>query len=438
VMVTAVLFGLAPAVQLRGEDLRGALTSAATRMTASFRDRRLLNGLVVFEIALAVILLVGGGLLVRAYGELRRVDPGFRPDGVLLFRVSLPSATYKNGDAQMAFYGRLIDRVRAMPGVDHAALITCPPFSCHWGNFYKAEGAPPLARNEADPVTLTRYASPDYFAAMGLRFAFGRPYAENEGSALGGYRPVVINEELAHRLWPGLANPTGKRLESRGDTSSNWSTVVGVVRDVKHYGLARAMIPGLYYPTTRIDSASTFDSFAYAVHTRGEPAALIQPIRAAVRSLDPELPVVDLKTGPQAIERALASAKTVALVLAAFAAIALALAIGGIYAVLSYVVGNRRHEIGIRMALGAQRAQVLRLVVRQGMGLVAIGVIIGVPVALAGARLLSSLLVGVSPGDPVTYAAVVLVLGATATIAAWIPARRAAGVDPRSALNDGR
>jgi ABC-type antimicrobial peptide transport system permease subunit len=213
-------------------------------------------------------------------------------------------------------------------------------------------------------------------------------------------------------------------------------TVVGVVKDVKHYGLARPMIPGLYFPLTRIDSSSDFGSFAFTVHTAGNPVSLFPSIRAAVRALDPELPVFELKTMQVALDESLAQARTVALSLAAFATIALTLAIGGIYAVLSYVVGRRRHEIGIRMALGAQSAQVLRMVVRQGLRLVSVGLLIGVPLALLSARVLSSLLVGVTSSDPLTYATVVLVLTATTIVAAWIPARRAARVEPKIALNE--
>ena len=433
---TTVLFGLVPALQLGRQDPGEALGAGGTRATGSRRDRRLLDSLVIAEIGLAVVLLAGGGLLVRAYANLRRIDPGFRPAGTLEFRVALPSAKYKNAIPQMAFYRTLIDRLHAIPGVDHASMITCPPLGCHWGSFYKAEGSSPLAQNEVDPVTLTRYASAEYFATMGLEFVHGRPYRETEGAVRTGYRPVVINEEFARHMWPTVADPTGKRIGSRGDTSSNWTTVVGVVKDVKHYGLARPMIPGLYFPLTRIDTASDFGSFAFTVHTPGNPVSLFPAIRAAVRALDPELPVFALKTMQTALDESFAQARTVALSLAAFAAIALTLAIGGIYAVLSYVVGRRRHEIGIRMALGAQSGQVLRMVVRQGLQLVSIGLLIGLPLALLSARLLSSLLVGVTASDPWTYAAVVVVLTATTALAAWIPARRAAHVEPKIALNE--
>ncbi|HMA23956.1 MAG TPA: FtsX-like permease family protein, partial [Gemmatimonadaceae bacterium] len=433
---TTAMFGLAPALQLGRLDPGKALGAGGTRTTGSRRERRLLDGLVIAEIGLAVVLLACGGLLVRAYSNLRHIDAGFRPAGTLEFRVALPPAKYRNAMSQMAFYRTLIDRLHAIPGVDHAAMITCPPLGCHWGKFYKAEGSPALASNEVDPVTLTRYASADYFATMGLQFVHGRSFGENEGGMRTGYRPVVVNEEFARHAWPTISDPTGKRIKTSGDTSSDWTTVVGVVKDAKHYGLARPMIPGLYFPLTRVDTSSNFDSFAFTVHTAGNPVSLFPSIRAAVRTLDPELPVFQLKTMQAALDESLAQARTVALSLAAFAAIALTLAIGGIYAVLSYVVGRRRHEIGIRMALGAQTTQVLRMIVGQGLRLVSVGLIIGVPLALVSARVLSSLLVGVTSSDPLTYGAVIVVLTATTAVAAWIPARRAARVEPKVALNE--
>jgi putative ABC transport system permease protein len=437
VAATALLFGLAPALELRRHSVRGALGSSTTRISTSARDRRLLGGLVVVEIALATVLLAGGGLLLRAYGALRNADPGFRPDGVALFRVTLPRATYKPGLAQKAFFEGLVSDLSRLSGVDHAALVSCPPLGCHWGRFYKAEGAPPLAKDAPNPVTLARYSSSDYFAAMGIRFVRGRPYRENEGFANSGFRPIVINEELEKHLWPNVADPVGKRLTTSGDTSQNWQTVVGVVRDAKHYGLSKPMIPGLYMPMTRIDSTSDVDSYSLVVHTAGNPASLFPSIRALIRARDPELPIIGLKTAGTVLDESFSDARLIAFSLAAFAAVALTLAIGGIYAVLSYVVGRRRHEIGIRIALGAQRRQVGALVVTQGLTLVALGLLLGIPLAAASSRVLSSLLAGVAATDPLTYASVIAILGITGAVAAFVPARRAAAMDPKIALNDG-
>ena len=437
VTATAVLFGLAPALELKRHSVHGALASSTIRVSTSARDRRLLGGLVVVEIALATVLLAGGGLLLRAYGALRHVDPGFRPDGVALFRVTLPGTTYTPGIAQKTFFEGIVSDLSRLPGVDHAGLVSCPPLGCHWGRFYQAEGAPPLAKDAPDPVTLTRYASPDYFATMGIRFVRGRAFNPNEGVAGKGFRPVVINEELAKHLWPNVADPVGKRFTSRGDTSQNWSTVVGVVRDAKHYGLARPMIPGLYLPMTRVDSTSNVDSYSLVVHTAGNPTSLFPSIRAVIRARDPELPIVGLKTAEATLDQSLSDTRLIAFSLAAFAAVALTLAIGGIYAVLSYVVGRRRHEIGIRIALGAQRRQVGALVVSQGLRLVGLGLLLGIPLAIASSRVLSSLLTGIEATDPLTYASVVAVLSITGAVAAFVPARRAASMDPKIALSEG-
>jgi putative ABC transport system permease protein len=192
VLVTTVLFGLVPALQVRRQSGGGALIAGSPRTSGSMPERRMLNALVVVEIALAAVLLASGGLLVRAYSNLRNVDPGFRPDGVASFRVSLPEGKYKDGLAQRRFFEQLIARVRELPGVNHAGAVTCAPFGCHWGAFYEADGAPPKKRDAIDPVVLTRIATPDYFSTMGIVFTRGHAFAENEGSPLGP-RPVVIN-----------------------------------------------------------------------------------------------------------------------------------------------------------------------------------------------------------------------------------------------------
>jgi putative ABC transport system permease protein len=321
--------------------------------------------------------------------------------------------------------------------VSHAGVVTCAPFSCHWGSFFQAEGAAPASTNTEDPVVLTRIASADYFGAMGIKLLHGRFYGPNEGTP-DGPRPAVINDLLAKRLWPTVDDPVGRRFTFRSDTAGrDWMTVVGVVKDVRHYGLTQPMRPGMYMSLTAIDSSRNFDRFAVVAQTTGDAASLFSSLRAAVRELDPELPLFDVRTMEAALAQSMASRRAIALWLASFAVIALTLAIGGIYAVLSYVVGRRRHEIGIRMALGAQRRQVLGLVVKQGLRLVAIGLLLGVPAAYAASRALASLLVGVSGSDPVTYVAVVVILTVTGVVAALVPARRAAGVEPKIALGEG-
>jgi predicted permease len=433
VLVTTLLFGIAPALQLRRQAVTHALTGGP-RTAGSLPERRVLNTLVVVEVALAAVLLVTGGLLLRAHRKLLEVDAGFRADGVATFRVALVSVRYRNGMDQRRFYAEVVRRLNALPGVDAAGAVTCAPFGCHWGAFYAAEGAAPTNTQQVDPVVLTRLATPGYFKAMGIRLLRGRFFAENEGSAAGP-RPVVINDLLAKQLWPDGSDPIGKRFNFRGNPPArNMMTVVGVVKDVQHYGLSRPMIPGLYMSTTAMDSANSFERFSIVAHTPGDPAALFAPMRAVVRDIDPELPLFDLKTMRTSLNQSLAPHRALTLWLGLFAALALTLAIGGIYAMLSYVVGRRRHEIGIRMALGAQTGQVLRVVVRHGLRLVAIGLVIGIPASLVSTKLLASQLVGITARDPLTYTAVILALIVTGTIAALIPARRAAEVDPRIVL----
>jgi putative ABC transport system permease protein len=434
--VTAVLFGLVPALQARRQDVRDCLAASSTRSSASLRQRRLLDALVVIEIALAAVLLVAGGLLTRAFANVRTTDPGFRVDSVATFRLALPSTKYPGGVTVRAFYDRLLERLRALPTVTAAAAITCPPLTCHQGNFYAAEGGTPSGPDGTDPVVLTRTATPSYFSTMGIQLLHGRFFSENEGAPRG-MRPAVVNDLFATRMWPGVADPTGRRFRFRGDTASDrWLTVAGVVKDAKHYGLDQPMRPGIFLSTTIMDTTSSTRSFAVVVRTSIEPSALFPAIRAAVRDLDPELPVFELRTMREMVDRSLSLRRMLAFALGGFAAIALTLAVGGIYAVLSYVVGRRRREIGIRMALGAQRGQVIGLVVRQGAGLVLAGVGVGLPLAWAATRVLDSTLVGVTPRDPLTYMLVVAVLLATGLAATLVPARRAATVDPTVTLSE--
>jgi len=439
IVLTAIVFGLVPALQPRRADVAGSLAwgGGGTRASVALPQRRLLDALVVVEIALALVLLAGSGLLVRAYGNLRHTDPGFHPEGVTTFQLALPRVKYATGIAQQQFYSTLVERLAATPGVQGAGIVSCLPFGCHWGTFLREEGAPPLAPNTANPVVLTRIASAGYFETMGIRLVHGRFFAPNEGKP-GGMRPVVVNEQLARQLWPNVADPVGKRMgpSGRDTTGLKWMTVVGVVRDVRHYGLVQPMRPGYYASTTDIDSTSSYPSFGIAVRSTSDAATVAAAARAAVRSLDPELPLFDLRSAQTSVDRSIANRRTIAFAFAAFGVVALALALGGIYAVLSYVVGRRRQEIGIRMALGARRGQVVQMVVRQGLRLVALGVVMGLPVALLASGALSTLLVDVSARDPLTYIVSILLLAGAAVLSSLIPARRAAGVDPKAALAD--
>lgn len=431
VLATVLLFGLVPALQARRVDVRTSLATGGTRTSGSVPQRRLLDALVVVEVSLATVLLVGGGLLIRGYHNLVRVQPGFRIDNVADFGVVLPAVKY-DAVHQHAFYARVLERLRSIPGVIDAGGITCPPLTCHWGYFMDAEHAAATRdANAPDPVILTRVATAGYFAAVGTELLHGRYFGASEGDSLG-FMPLVVNESFAQRFWTTSEAAVGQRVKFRG-SGQRWFTVVGVTKDVRHYGLDEPPRPGIYVP---ISLWGELDALRFVVHTSLSPVALFPALQRAVRQLDPELPVYQMQTMRAAVSRSLTARRTVVSALAAFAAVALVLAISGIYAVVSYSVGRRRHELGIRMALGAQRSHVLGLVVGHGVRLVVTGLLLGVPAAYLAARVLSSLLIAITPRDAVTYAVVVGLLALTGVVAAFVPARRAAGVAPSEALSE--
>jgi predicted permease len=435
---TALLFGCVPALRARREDESAALAAHGARASHSVPQRRTLNGLVIAEVALAVMLLVGGVLLLRAYEQVRRIDPRFRVDSVLTFRITLPGGQGQDqdGPAHRALVAELEARLAALPGVRAAGLISCAPLTCHQGSTFEGDGQPPLAPGESDPIVLTRWATAGYFRALGIRLLHGRFFAADDERA---DRPpvVIVNEALARRLWPGVANPVGRRLRYRGDTTSaGWLEVVGVVEDARHYGLASRQFEGMYFSTARLATGWWDPGPTVSIHAAVEPTSLAAAVRQVVREVNPALPIYQLQTMRDALDRSLAVQRTVAWMLAIFSGVALVLAVGGIYAVLSYVVGRRRREIGIRIALGAQRRTVVRAVVGHGLALIAVGLLVGLPLTLAGSRVLSSLLHGISSRDPFTYASVALLLALTGIGATLAPALRAASVDPRSVLSE--
>ncbi|MGH7524922.1 MAG: ABC transporter permease [Gemmatimonadales bacterium] len=435
--LVTLLFGTAPALDARREGLLGAVSLRDRSGSTSVRERRVLDILVVAEIALATVLLVGGGLLVRAFRHVQAEDPGFRVSGALQFSLSLPQTTYPTSVSQGQFYQRVIDGLNATPGVTSGAAITCPPLGCHWGRFYNAEGAT-RAPGSDDPVVLMRLASAQYFGTMGVRFVEGRWWTAGEARPEGTETPVVVNEEFVQAQWPGATSAVGRRISERAK-GSPWMTIIGVVHDARHYGLDQPMRPGIYLPMSWIDSHGgevVSGYMTFVAHTNGDPRALYSDVRALIRRLDPTLPVIRLETMRDAVDASLQQRRSTMLVLSAFASIALALAVGGVYAVLSYIVGRRRREIGIRMALGALGRQMVGMVILRAAVLIGIGLAIGLPLAFAVARVLGSLLTGVSAVDGASYLAAVLLLVVTGIAAAIAPAIRAAAVDPRSALSE--
>jgi predicted permease len=429
-VLTVLFFGWAPALHAVGGDLRSAMHNVANAAITAQGGRRTLRVIIGTEFALATLLLVCGGLLFRAYDRVRDVDPGFTPQGVLTFTLSLPNATYPDDAARLAFWDRVEARMAQIAGARTVGLVNCPPFGCHAGSLYIAEGQAPRGANDANPVVVNRVATPSYFPTMGVRLKTGRFFAPADGRGGPNTEPVVlINETFAKTFFPGVEDPVGRRIRSTGENAP-WNRVVGYVQDVKHYGLERPMRPGVYWPLP----ARTWGTMAVAVKTDGDPEALTASARAAVRELDPELPLFNVRTMEAALSRTLAMRTTYSWMLAVFALTALILALGGTYGVSSYLVTQRTREIGIRVALGAGRADIVRGVLRTSLMVASAGIVVGVIASLGAARLLESLLFGVAPHDAVILSSVVTVLVAAAVLANLLPARRAARVDPMTSL----
>ena len=461
---TSLLFGWAPALHAMRGDLRSAMQDTTAGSTTSPRGRRTLTWLVAAEFTLASVLLVGGVLLFRAFGQVQRVDPGFRPDHTLSFSVSLPAASYADGAARLAFWDQLLARLRATPGIEAAGIVTCPPLTCHWGNFYRIEGRAPLGPGESNPVVLSRVASAGYFEALGIRLVAGRSFDEQDGRAAfkaeadargalptpppspppPADRSAIVNESFVRMAWPGIAprEAIGRRL-AFNDNTAPWINVVGITADVKHYGLERPMRPGLYFPTPQM--AGRTSAMAVVVRTKGDPEAATGTVRQVVGEIDRTLPLYRVQTMERAIADSLRTRATYSWMLAVFSGLAFVLALGGTYGVTSYLVSQRTREIGIRMAMGARSADILRAVLRGSLSPIGLGVALGLVSAVWLASLLTgaeptpssaapNLLFGVSPGDPAVIAGAAVLLALAALVANWIPARRAARTNPATSI----
>jgi predicted permease len=427
-VATALLFGSAPAWHAVRGNLRGAMSDSSSGSTISPRGRRTLTWLVAAEFTLAAVLIVGGGLLYRAFDKVRGVDPGFRADHVLMFKLALPAPAYLKDEKRLAFWDDLLTRVRAQPGVTAAGVVNCPPLDCHWGYFYKIEGEAPRGPNDSRPVTLTRIASEGYDKAMGLELRQGR-FLDAADRQTKGPRVVVVNEAFVKAFWPSETNVVGKRISFNNDTP-DWIPVVGVVKDVRHYGFEKPMRPGVYFPM----SWPRTDGLAVAIRTTGDPSAFTTAARHIVHEIDPELPLYRVRTMEEAVAQSMRSRALYSWLLAIFAGLALMLALGGTYGVTSYLVGQRTREIGIRLAMGAGPRDIFQAVLRTSATAVLIGGAVGGAAAVALGRWLGDLLFGVSPGDPLVLVAAAAALAVAAILANWIPARRAARTDPMISL----
>lgn len=426
-LLTGILFGLAPALLSSRADPQVSLRDGGRGNTGGRSSLRLRGALVVVEVALALMLLVGAGLLLRSFQQLRAVDTGMRPEGVLTLRMSLSSDAYGTPEAQQGFVARLLPSLAGLPGVQAVGTVSHLPLTeGKMGHSAYRADRPKPAESEETGVDF-RVVGGDYFQAQGIRLVRGRTFdsRDNAGSAAA----FVVNEALAGKLFPG-EDPIGKRLAYPWFDGDVEGEIVGVVEDVRETSVTAEPAPALH----RAFSQMPDGTLHVMVRSTGDPMALAGPAREAVRRLDPNLPVASVRSMESVVAEATARPRMSSYLLAGFAAVALLLAAVGLYGVISYGVAQRRGEIGVRVALGADRGSILGLIVRQGMVLTAIGLAVGLAGALALTRLLRSLLYGVSAADPVTFLAVPLVLAAAALLASYLPANRAARTDPATAL----
>jgi putative ABC transport system permease protein len=385
----------------------------------------------VVEIALAVVLVIGSGLMIRAFWKLQQVNSGFEPRGVLSFSINLPATNYKNPD-RLRFANTLTQRLASLPGVTSASIAGgLPPLRRINANDTEIEGYQQTPDSPAQNVDYWNVVGNDYFKTMKIRTIEGRTFEPSDDNEQA-QRVVVVNQALAKRFWKG--SPIGRRVNPGFADPKVWSTIVGVVEDTKNTGMDKPAAPELYLQAAQIAQFGLSTNMNFVVRTDGDPEALVSAIRGAVREVDPSLPVYGLRPMSEVVARSMVQPSFLSLLLATFSSIALFLAAIGIYGVMAYSVAQRTQEIGVRMALGAQRLHVLRLIFGQGFWLLAIGVVVGLGGAFALTRLMRTLLFEVTATDPLTYTAVVGLLAVVALLACYIPARRAAKVDPLVAL----
>jgi len=427
-LVTGVLAGLAPALRVSRPDLNDVLKEGARGGTSSPARRRLRALLVVSEVSLALVLLVGAGLMVKGFRNLANMELGFDRHHLLTFRIALSEKKYDRQDRVREFYDQAVQKLEGLPGVESVAAITSLPGG--WSGWnqtqYTAEGQPPLAPGEMR-TTVEQSVTPDFLRVLRVPLVRGRFISAQDGSDAP--PAIVISESLARRIWPDR-DPIGKRIKFGPEDKAPWRTVVGVVGDIKQ-PWATETDPTTYFPFDQYPQASS----ALVVRTTGNPIALTAAARAQVLGIDPGQPPYDTRTLEQIISDDVSGVEFSARMMLVFGGIALVLSAAGIFAVMAYSVSQRTHEIGVRMALGAERPDVIRLVVGYALKLAIVGLAIGIPCALAITYALSSVLFGIIRIDPLTFALFTVMLAAVAALAAYIPARWAARVDPVVALH---
>jgi len=425
---TGILFGLAPALQTGNDVKHGALKEGGRTSTASSVSQRLRHALIVGELALSLVLLNGAGLLLKSFIRLQEVEGGFRPDHVLTMRISLPEAKYSRPEQIRAFFRDVVDRVSRLPGVQAAGAVNVLPLSGSSSSGTTTIETHAVSPDAATPEADWRVVTPGYFQAMGIALISGRYIDDRDTEQM---PPVaLVDETLAKTYWPN-ESAIGQRLHLGGNRSNNpWMAVVGVVRHVRYRTLEAQSRPEVYWPEAQDPSSS----LSLAIRTAADPSSLATTVQKEIRAVDPEQPVYQVRTMEELFQDSLARRRLSMLLLAIFAGAALLLAAVGIYGVMAYLVNQRSHEMGIRMALGASRMDVLRLVLRQSFALAGMGVAIGLVGSLVLTRFIASLLFNVKATDPATFLTVAVSLAGVAVLASFIPAQRAASVDPIVAL----
>jgi len=428
-LLTGIIFGLLPAWTASRSVVGEALKEGGRSATAGGARQRMRSTFVVVELAIALVLLIGAGLLIKTFWNLRSVEPGFKPDHLLTMRVELPEARYKEVAKQTRFRTQTLDAINSLPDVQAAMVSELPLSGNSLDHDFLIDGRPPIAPGD-EPSLETRSVLGDYFHTMQIPLRLGRDFQPQdfvENAPL-----VGIANDMLVRQYFANEDPLGKRIRWARDPEIHWITIVGVVGDVKHFGLDLPEQPALYSPYTQINPWKRW--MAITARTQANPESMAQTVKQQIWKVDSQLPITDVKTMNEVSAESFAARRFNMLLLAIFAGLALVLAAVGIYGVMSYAVTQRTQEIGIRMALGARATDVLKLIIKNGMTLTLLGVVIGVAGALALTRLLTTLLFGVTPTDKPTFIAVSAVLILVALLACYLPARRATKVDPLVAL----
>lgn len=429
-LATGIIFGLVPAWQASHVDLNSSLKSGTRTSSGGEGKGRVRNGLIIAEVALALVLLIAAGLLIQSFARLGRVQPGLKTERLLTARVALADVAYPKNENVIAFFDQFLPRIRALPGVEAASTIVPLPLSGSnmVTSFDIEENPMPEGQRQGAPV---RIIATDYFKTMGIPLRQGRVFNEND--EFNSTPVVIVNERFANKFFPGQ-NVLGKRIQpgfAADDTGEKIREIIGVVGNVKHLALKNDDSPEMYLPRTQIP----IHIMSVVIRTTvSNPTALTNSLRKELAAIDGTIPLTSVRVFDEYISRSLARPRFNALLLSIFAGTALLLTAIGIYGVMAYSVSQRTNEIGIRIALGAGRSSIFRLVVGQAMTLVGISLVIGLAGAYAATRLLSSLLFGVGASDPITFISIVLLVSGVAFIAAWLPARRATRVDPIIAL----